>query len=117
MNNFIWYKKCSTCRKAKDFLINNNIDFKERDIVEDKPTYDELLKWIKEDNIKKFFNTSGIKYRELKLKDKLDGMSYDEKIKLLSSDGMLIKRPIFFKDDIVLVGFKEKEWEVLKNEI
>ena len=115
MNCFIWYKKCSTCRKAREFLINNNIDFKEIDIVEEVPTYDELSKWIKEDNIKKFFNTSGIKYRELKLKDKLDNMSYEEKIKLLSSDGMLIKRPIFIKDDIVLVGFKEKEWEVLKK--
>ena len=115
MNCFIWYKKCSTCRKAREFLINNNIDFKERDIVEEVPTYDELSKWIKEDNVKKFFNTSGIKYRELKLKDKLDNMSYEEKIKLLSSDGMLIKRPIFIKDDIVLVGFKEKEWEVLKK--
>ena len=117
MNSFICYSKCSTCRKAKDYLNKNNIDFKERDIVEDTPTYNELLKWVKEDNIKKFFNTSGIKYRKLKLKDKLDGMSYDEKIKLLSSDGMLIKRPIFVKKDIVLVGFKEKEWEVLKNEI
>lgn len=115
MNSFIWYKKCSTCRKAREFLINNHIDFKERDIVEEVLTYDELSKWIKEDNIKKFFNTSGIKYRELKLKDKLDNMSYEEKIKLLSSDGMLIKRPIFIKDDIVLVGFKEKEWEVLKK--
>lgn len=112
MNSFIWYKKCSTCRKAFEWLKENNIEFNERSIVDDVPTYEELSKWIKQSNldIKRFFNTSGIKYKELDLKDKLSNMSYDEKIKLLSTDGKLIKRPLFISDDIVLVGFKEQEW-------
>ena len=116
---FIEYPKCSTCQRAKKYLDDKKVLYEDRHIVLSKPTKVELSKWIKMSgkDINKFFNTSGIKYRELKLKDKLDGMSYDEKIKLLSSDGMLIKRPIFVKKDIVLVGFKEKEWKVLKNEI
>ena len=109
---FIWYKKCSTCRKAYEWLKNNNIEFEIRSIVDDVPTYEELNRWIKKSglDIKKFFNTSGLKYKELNLKEKLIDMSDDDKIKLLSSDGMLIKRPLFIKDDIVLVGFKENEW-------
>lgn len=109
---FIWYKKCSTCRKAYEWLKNNNIEFEIRSIVDDVPTYEELNRWIKKSglDIKKFFNTSGLKYKELNLKEKLIDMSDDDKIKLLASDGMLIKRPLFIKDDIVLVGFKENEW-------
>lgn len=112
---FIWYKKCSTCRKAYDWLKNNNMNFKERSIVDDVPSYGELKKWIKLSglDIKRFFNTSGIKYKELNLKDKLINMTDDDKIKLLSSDGKLIKRPLFIKNDIILVGFKEKEWKEL----
>ena len=112
MNSFIWYKKCSTCRKAYEWLKSNNIVFDERSIVDENPTSEELTNWIKKSelDIKRFFNTSGIKYKELDLKDKLSNMSYDEKIKLLSTDGKLIKRPLFISDDIVLVGFKEDEW-------
>ena len=117
---FIWYNKCSTCRKAYVWLKNNNIEFIDRSIVDSVPTYDELSGWIKMSglNIKKFFNTSGLKYKELNLKEKLIDMSDDDKIKLLASDGMLIKRPLFIKDDIVLVGFKVNEWkkELLTNE-
>ena len=104
---FIWYPKCSTCQKAKKWLDDNNIEYTLRDIVLETPTEEELSIWIKESglDIKKFFNTSGMKYRELGLKDKLDNMSFDEKIKLLSSDGMLIKRPLIV-GDIIIPGFK-----------
>lgn len=104
---FIWYPKCSTCQKAKRWLDDNGIDYTLRDIVLETPTAEELTKWINESglDIKKFFNTSGMKYRELGLKDKLDSMSFDEKVKLLSSDGMLIKRPLLIGDKII-VGFK-----------
>ncbi len=117
MNYFIWYKKCSTCKKAYDWLKNNNIDFTERSIVDEIPTYEELKSWIKKSNldIKKFFNTSGIKYKELNLKEKLANMNDDEKIKLLSTDGKLIKRPLFISDNIILVGFNEVEWDKLKK--
>ena len=109
---FIWYSKCSTCKKAKDWLINNKIEFYERSIVDEVPTRDELTKWVKQSglDIKRFFNTSGLKYKELNLKEKLSNMSDEEKIKLLSTDGKLIKRPLFISDDVVLVGFKELEW-------
>ncbi len=104
---FIWYSKCSTCQKARKWLDENGIEYILRDIVLETPTEEELNKWIKESglDIKKFFNTSGMKYRELGLKDKLDSMSFDEKVKLLSSDGMLIKRPLIIGDKIIL-GFK-----------
>ena len=104
---FIWYAKCSTCQKAKKWLDDNNIEYTLRDIVLETPTEEELSIWIKESglDIKKFFNTSGMKYRELGLKDKLDNMSFDEKIKLLSSDGMLIKRPLIVGEKII-PGFK-----------
>ncbi|MGN0973493.1 MAG: arsenate reductase family protein [Bacilli bacterium] len=113
---FIEYPKCSTCKKAKQFLINNNMSFISRDIVNDTPTYDELKLWIAKSNldIKKFFNTSGLKYKELNLKDKLTTMNDDEKIKLLASNGMLIKRPLLIDDNIVLVGFNKEKWSVLK---
>ena len=104
---FIWYPKCSTCQKAKKWLDDNGIKYTLRDIVLETPTEEELSKWVKESglDIKKFFNTSGNKYRELGLKDKLDNMSFDEKVKLLSSDGMLIKRPLIIGKKIIL-GFK-----------
>ena len=114
---FIEYPKCSTCQKAKKWLEQNNIEFEDRHIVENNPTKEELKKWIKQSgyDIKKFFNTSGMKYKELNLKEKLPNMTDDEKIEVLSTDGMLVKRPLIITDDLILVGFREKEWEQLKN--
>ena len=111
----IGYSKCSTCRNAMKWLDNNSIKFTFREIKEDTPTVEELTNWINkyDISIKRLFNTSGLKYKELNLKDKLDNMSDIDKIKLLSSDGMLIKRPILISDDKMLIGFKEKEWETL----
>ena len=110
---FVNYPKCSTCRKAKKWLDEHNIDYESRHIIEDNPASEELRKWweISDLPLKRFFNTSGMKYRELKLKDKLPNMSEDEQLDLLSTDGMLVKRPILVNDGIVLVGFKVKEWE------
>lgn len=110
---FVNYPKCSTCRKAKKWLDEQNIEYESRHIIEDNPTSEELRKWweISDLPLKRFFNTSGMKYRELKLKDKLPDMSEDEQLDLLSTDGMLVKRPILVNEDIVLVGFKVKEWE------
>ncbi len=110
---FINYPKCSTCRKAKKWLEEHNIEFESRHIIEDNPTSEELRRWweISELPLKRFFNTSGMKYRELKLKDKLPDMSEDEQLNLLATDGMLVKRPVLVDDDLVLVGFKVKEWE------
>ena len=110
---FVNYPKCSTCRKAKKWLDEHNIEYESRHIIEDNPTSDELRKWwgVSDLQLKRFFNTSGMKYRELKLKDKLPDMSEDEQLDLLSTDGMLVKRPILVGEDIVLVGFKVKEWE------
>lgn len=112
-NIFLWYPKCTTCQKAKKWLEENNIQFEERHIVENNPNKQELGEWINKSNyeIKKFFNTSGLKYKELNLKEKLPNMSEDEKIELLASDGMLVKRPIVISDNSIFVGFKEKEWE------
>ena len=109
---FLQYPKCTTCKKAKKFLEDNNVSFEDRHIVENNPTEAELTEWISRSGleIKKFFNTSGLKYKELSLKDKLPEMSDEAKIKLLASDGMLVKRPLVVEDDRVLVGFKEKEW-------
>ena len=114
-NLFIEYPKCSTCQKAKKWLEENDIKFDDRHIVENNPTEEELSKWIKLSNkeIKNWFNTSGLKYRELNLKDKLSSMSDTEKFKLLASDGMLVKRPIIVNDKGILIGFKEKEWKDL----
>ena len=111
-NLFLWYPKCSTCQKAKKWLEANNISFEERHIVEQVPTKEELKQWIKQSGLetKRFFNTSGLKYKELNLKEKLLNMSEEEKIELLASNGMLIKRPLLIHDRGVLVGFKEKEW-------
>ena len=110
---FVNYPKCSTCRKAKKWLDEHDIEYESKHIVEDNPTAEELREWweISELPLKRFFNTSGMKYRELKLKDKLPEMSHDEQLNLLASDGMLVKRPIIVDNDIVLVGFKQKEWE------
>ena len=109
---FIEYPKCSTCQRAKKFLEANQVEFVDRHIVEENPTEAELKEWIGRSGlpIKKFFNTSGVKYRELGLKDKLAEMSDEEKIALLATDGMLVKRPLIVEDDRILVGFKEKEW-------
>ncbi len=109
---FIEYPKCSTCKKAKSYLEKNHISSIDRHIVEDTPTEKELEQWIKRSGkeIKKFFNTSGMKYRELELKEKLPSMSEKEQLALLASDGMLIKRPLLIGENFVLLGFKEKEW-------
>ncbi len=109
---FIEYPKCSTCKKAKKYLEDLGIQFEDRNIVEENPAAEELRDWIAKSGypVKKFFNTSGMKYRELGLKDKLPQMSDDEKIELLATDGMLVKRPLLIDGDRVLVGFKEKEW-------
>ena len=110
---FVYYPKCSTCKKAKKWLEENNLEFQEKDIVEDNPTVEELKEWYEKSDLplKRFFNTSGMKYRELKLKDKLPDMSEDEQLELLSTDGMLVKRPIIVSDGVVLTGFRQKEWE------
>lgn len=109
---FIEYPKCSTCQKAKKWLTENNILFTDRHIVEENPTLEELREWTKRSGLplKKFFNTSGMKYRELQLKDKLPTMSEEEQLELLASDGMIVKRPLLIGDDFVIPGFKEKEW-------
>ena len=110
---FIYYPKCSTCQKAKKWLDAQEISYTERHIVEEKPTYEELKKWQARSGlpIKKFFNTSGMLYKEMQLKDKLPQMSEDEQLKLLATNGMLVKRPVIVDGDTVLTGFREKEWE------
>ena len=111
-NLFIEYPKCSTCQKAKKWLENNNVEFVDRHIVENNPKEEELKEWIQKSGkeLKKWFNTSGLKYKELNLKEKLPNMTDEEKIKVLASDGMLVKRPILISDKGILVGFKEDEW-------
>ena len=110
---FIEYPKCSTCKKAKKWLEDKGIVFEDRHIVEKNPTAEELREWIKKSglDIKRFFNTSGMKYRDLGLKDKLPGMTEDEQFALLATDGMLVKRPILVGDGFVLTGFRQGEWE------
>ena len=109
---FLQYPACSTCQKAKKWLIENNIEYTNRLIVEDNPTVEELKAWIPRSGlpIKKFFNTSGLLYKSMALKDKLPTMNEDEMLKLLATDGMLIKRPLLVGDGFVLVGFKEAQW-------
>ena len=109
---FLEYPKCSTCRKARKWLEAQGVDFTPRHITEDAPTADELHAWHIRSGLplKKFFNTSGLKYKELGLKDKLPEMSESEQLALLASDGMLIKRPILAGDDFLLVGFREADW-------
>lgn len=113
---FVCYPKCTTCQKAKKWLTEKGISFVERDIKTENPTKEELEAWYKKSGLplKRFFNTSGILYKEMKLKDRLPEMTEDEQLTLLSTDGMLVKRPILISDEQVLVGFKEKEWETLK---
>ncbi|MBP2659739.1 MAG: hypothetical protein H6Q69_2771 [Firmicutes bacterium] len=112
---FIWYPKCTTCQKAKKWLDDNGISYEMRNIKEQNPTESELRQWWEKSNLplRKFFNTSGLLYKSLGLKDKLSGMSEEEKISLLATDGMLVKRPLVIAQDNVLVGFKEAEWEIL----
>ena len=109
---FICYPKCSTCRKAKKWLDEHNVEYTERHIADEKPTYDELKEWYEKSRLplKKFFNTSGLLYKEMKLKDKLPSMSEEEQLRLLATNGMLVKRPILVTGDKVLIGFKEAEW-------
>lgn len=113
---FITYPKCSTCQKAKKFLDENEIKYTEKHIITETPTYDELKTIIAASGlpVSKFFNTSGMLYRSMNLKEELKLSSDDEKIRLLSSNGMLIKRPLLIKRNKVLVGFKKEEWEALK---
>lgn len=113
---FIEYPKCSTCKNAKKWLEEHQVDFKDRHIVQENPTKEELNTWFRTSKmpLKKFFNTSGNVYKELGLKDRLPAMSEEEQIELLSSNGMLIKRPLLIGEDKILIGFKETEWE---NEI
>lgn len=110
---FIQYPPCSTCQKAKKWLDGKGAEYTNRHIKEEKPTFEELKEWYAKSGLelKKFFNTSGLLYKSMNLKEKLPGMSEEEQLKLLASDGMLVKRPILVKDDTVLVGFKEAEWE------
>ena len=110
---FVQYPKCSTCRKAKNWLDEHNIEYESRHIVEENPTAEEIEKWYVKSGLplKRFFNTSGKIYRENKIKDKLPDMSEAEQFELLATDGMLVKRPIVVGDDFVLVGFKVNEWE------
>ena len=112
---FVCYPKCTTCQKAKKYLTEKGVAFEERDIRADNPTKEELSSWYQKSGLplKRFFNTSGILYKEMQLKDKLPDMSEEEQLSLLATDGMLVKRPIVVTEDKVLVGFKEKEWEEL----
>ena len=109
-NLFLQYPKCTTCKKAKKFLEDNNISFINRDITIDNPTKEELKSWYEKSGLelKKFFNTSGVLYREMGLKDKIKNMTEDEMLEILSTDGKLVKRPILVNDNKVLVGFKEE---------
>lgn len=110
---FVCYPRCTTCKKAEKWLADNRIAVTVRDIKENNPTEQELRSWHERSGLplKRFFNTSGQKYRELELKDKLPAMSEDEQYALLATDGMLVKRPMLVSDNFVLVGFKEKEWQ------
>lgn len=109
---FVCYPRCTTCKKAQKWLDEKGIGYTFRDIKEENPSYDELKTWYEKSglDIKRFFNTSGQLYKSMSLKDKLPAMSEEEKLRLLSTDGMLVKRPILIDDDTVLVGFKEQEW-------
>ena len=113
MLTFICYPKCTTCQKAKKWLDDNKIEYELRDIKVNNPSLEELTEWHKKSGLplKKFFNTSGLLYKSLELKTKLPTMTEDEMLKLLATDGMLVKRPILVDDDFVLVGFKEAEWK------
>lgn len=110
----LWYPKCSTCKKAKAFLEEKGVEIQElRDIKQQNPSGEEIRQWMQKGNlpIKKFFNTSGMAYKELKLKDRLPSLSEEEQLALLGSDGMLVKRPILIGGDVVLTGFRQEDWE------
>ena len=113
MLKFICYPRCTTCQRAKKWLDDNGIKYDERDIKLDNPTYEELKTWHKMSglDVRKFFNTSGLLYKSMALKDKLPTMTDDEMLKLLSTDGMLVKRPLIVGDDYVILGFKEEEYK------
>jgi len=113
MLTFLCYPKCTTCKKAQAWLEANNIEYVLRDIKEDNPTAEELKIWFEKSKepLKKFFNTSGLLYRSMELKDKLPAMSEEEMLALLASDGMLVKRPLLIGNDFVLMGFKEAQWQ------
>lgn len=113
MLTFLCYPKCTTCKKAQAWLEANNIEYVLRDIKEDNPTAEELKIWFEKSKepLKKFFNTSGLLYRSMELKDKLPAMSEEEMLALLASDGMLVKRPLLIGNDFVLIGFKEAQWQ------
>lgn len=110
---FIEYPKCSTCKKAKKYLLEHHVEFEDRHIVEDTPTKEELTQWITKSGlpIKKFFNTSGNVYKEMKLKDKVDLLTLEEAADLLSQNGMLIKRPLLITGEQIIVGFKEADYQ------
>ena len=112
MLTFICYPKCTTCQRAKQWLDDNKIEYVLRDIKQDNPTFDELSEWYKKSgfSLKKLFNTSGLLYKSLDLKNKLPTMSEEDMLRLLATDGMLVKRPLIVADDFVIVGFKEDEY-------
>ena len=111
---FLEYPPCTTCKKAKKWLDDNGISYEDRHIKENNPTYEELKAWYEKSGLplKKFFNTSGLQYRALELKDKLPGMSEEEQLRLLATDGMLVKRPLVVTETTVLTGFKAEDWEI-----
>ena len=117
MKKFICYPKCTTCQRAKGWLDENKIEYELRDIKLDTPTLEELTEWYGKSGLplRKFFNTSGLLYKSLDLKNKLSSMTEEEMLRLLSSDGMLIKRPLLIGEDFVLTGFKESEWKIALN--
>lgn len=110
---FLWYPKCTTCQKAKKWLDENGVSYTVRDIKLENPVYEEVKAWHQKSqkSLKRFFNTSGLVYKSLGLKDKLASMDEEEQYRLLATDGMLVKRPLLIGDNVVLIGFKEKEWE------
>ena len=112
---FIQYPPCSTCKKAKAWLDEKGISYTDRNIKEDNPTYEELKAWYERSGmpLKKFFNTSGLLYKSMNLKDRLGDMTEEEQLRLLASDGMLVKRPLVVAETVILTGFREKEWEKL----
>ena len=118
MIEFVCYPKCTTCQKAKKWLDDNKIEYELRDIKEENPSFEELSTWHKASGLplKKFFNTSGLLYKSMGLKDKLPSMSEEEQLKLLATDGMLVKRPLVIGEEFVLVGFKESKWNEIIND-
>lgn len=110
---FIEYPKCSTCRKAKQWLEERGVEFTDRNIREENPTKEELAEWVRRSGLplKRFFNTSGLLYKELHLKDRLAQMTEEEQLELLASDGMLVRRPLLIAENRILIGFQKEEWE------